>query len=137
MSDLLMLTGGDIDFDQDILFANSKEAIVQSVIATLRTYTGDNQYLPSDGTLVPLRHGMAQNQKTGLIIKSDVETGLMQSGTLGPGEFSVDVFPTSASAIRVSVIIDPQAIFFSGPITVDFNYDVGTGEVEHLNGAIE
>jgi hypothetical protein len=137
MSDLMMETGGDLAFDGDLVFANTKETLVQLVVCVLRTMRGDNDFVPFEGTLVPTRHGMVQSAKTGEIIRNDVEQGLIESGIVGSDEFRVEVFPTGPSEIRVSITIDPNNYVLSEPIRIDFNYDVGTGVVEHLNGVIE
>lgn len=137
MSDFLADTGGDLVFEDDIVSANSKEAVIQFVISVLRTLRGDNKVYPEEGTLVSLRHGLNQSRETGEIIKRDIETGLIESGVAGSTEFTVEVVPTGASEIKTSIILDPSGFIFGDPIRVDFKYDVGTGAIEHLDGVIE
>lgn len=137
MIDSLMETGGDFAFEDDLIMANPKEILAQSVISVLRTFIGDNQVYPGEGTMIASRHGLTQSRKTGDIIKSDVEDGLINSGVVSRDLLEVDVLPTGATSILVRIAIDPDGIIFDEPVRVDFDYDVGTGEVEHLNGVIE
>lgn len=96
-------TTGDIELSAtgDIKYVTDDDVLMQGVLFRLKTFAGDYEYEPQCGASLVDYVGEANTSETAAIIKERVISTLTHDGFVELSELSVDVLPTSSSAIAI------------------------------------
>ena len=131
--DLKMTEDGELVIgpDGDFMISLDSDALEETIMFRLKTYSGDFSIDPHVGASIESIIGEDNSPETGAIVEALVYNSLTNDGLLDPQDFNLEVFPVSKTEIAILAIIRPSGD--RGEIRLAFSYNSQDNKIVQRN----